>query len=54
MQILPTVFILGDEIETIHRIDPDTGKKLSEERIITIFPANLFVTGKDVLQQAIY
>ena len=47
-------YFWGDEIETIHRIDPETGKKLSEERIITIFPANLFVTGKDVLQQAIY
>ncbi len=43
----------GDEIETIQRIDPATGEKLSEERIITIFPANLFVTGKDQLQVAI-
>ena len=43
----------GDEIETIQRIDPQTGSKLSDERIITIFPANLFVTGKDQLQVAI-
>lgn len=43
----------GDEIESIQRIDPESGKKLSDEKIITIFPANLFVTGKDVLQQAI-
>jgi excinuclease ABC subunit B len=43
----------GDEIEAIHRIDPVTGEKISEERIVTIFPANLFVTGKDVLQVAI-
>ncbi len=43
----------GDEIESIQRIDPVTGMKQSEERIITIFPANLFVTGKDQLQVAI-
>lgn len=43
----------GDEIESIQRIDPYTGERLSEERIITIFPANLFVTGKDLLHVAI-
>lgn len=43
----------GDEIEAIQRIDPFTGEKLSDERIVTIFPANLFVTGKDLLQVAI-
>ena len=43
----------GDEIESIQRIDPFTGSKLSEERMVSIFPANLFVTGKDVLHQAI-
>lgn len=43
----------GDEVEAIHRIDPATGEKIAEERLVTIFPANLFVTGKDVLQTAI-
>lgn len=43
----------GDEIETIQRINPETGEKLSDERIITIFPANLFVTGKEALNVAI-
>ena len=43
----------GDEIESIQRIDPVTGMKQSDERIVTIFPANLFVTGKDQLQVAI-
>jgi len=47
------IMFWGDEIESIQRIDPETGKKISEEKIISIFPANLFVTGKDVLQQAI-
>lgn len=48
------IYFWGDEIETIQMIDPATGKKISEERIITIFPANLFVTGKDILHEAIH
>jgi excinuclease ABC subunit B len=44
----------GDEIESIQRIDPVTGSKISEEKLITIYPANLFVTGKDVQQKAIH
>ena len=47
------IIFWGDEIESIQRIDPATGKKIAEEKIVTIFPANLFVTGKDVLHQAI-
>ena len=43
----------GDEIESIHRIDPATGRKISDESVVTIFPANLFVTGKELLQLAI-
>ena len=47
------IIFWGDEIEAIQRIEPDTGKKISEEKIISIFPANLFVTGKDVMNTAI-
>jgi excinuclease ABC subunit B len=45
-------FFWGDEIEAIHSIDPATGTKLSDEQHVAIFPANLFVTSKDVLAQA--
>lgn len=47
------IIFWGDDIEEIQRIDPHTGKKLSSENMISIFPANLFVTGKDMLQQVI-
>ncbi|MGM0947184.1 MAG: excinuclease ABC subunit UvrB [Bacteroidota bacterium] len=47
------IFFWGDEIEAIQRIDPATGKKLNDEKIISIFPANLFVTGRDTLDKAI-
>jgi excinuclease ABC subunit B len=48
------IIFWGDEIETIQRIDPSTGQKISDEKAITIFPANLFVTGKDMLPQVIH
>ncbi|MFT5639985.1 MAG: excinuclease ABC subunit B [Cyclobacteriaceae bacterium] len=44
----------GDEIETIQTIDPISGEKLSDERLISIFPANLFVTGKEMLSTVIH
>ncbi|RYU78791.1 excinuclease ABC subunit UvrB [Hymenobacter persicinus] len=47
------IFFFGDEIEAIHKIDPQSGKKLSDEDSVTLYPANLFVTGKDTLNQAI-
>ncbi|PRY10708.1 excinuclease ABC subunit B [Pontibacter ummariensis] len=47
------LYFFGDELEAIHRIDPQSGKKLSDEKAVTLYPANLFVTGKDTLNQAI-
>lgn len=47
------LFFWDDEIEEIQQIEPNTGKKISSENSITIFPANLFVTGKDRLPQVI-
>ncbi|MEI7583288.1 excinuclease ABC subunit UvrB [Runella sp.] len=47
------IIFFGDEIEEIQRINPTNGKKISPEKMIAIFPANLFVTGRDVLLNAI-
>ena len=47
------IYFFGDEIESLQRIDPKTGKKISDEKIVTIFPAHLFVTGKESLHLAI-
>jgi excinuclease ABC subunit B len=46
------VYFWGDEIESIQRIDANSGKKISDEKAVTIFPANLFVTGKESLHVA--
>ncbi|MDO6389356.1 excinuclease ABC subunit UvrB [Pontibacter sp. BT731] len=48
------LYFFGDELEQIHRIDPVSGKKIADEKAVTLYPANLFVTGKDTLQQAIH
>jgi excinuclease ABC subunit B len=48
------IFFWGDEIEAIQRVEPATGKKISDEKIISIFPANLFVTGRDTIDVAIH
>ncbi|WP_304235056.1 excinuclease ABC subunit UvrB [Jiulongibacter sediminis] len=47
------VIFWGDEIEEIQRIEPNSGKKLEDLKNIVVFPANLFVTGKDVMLQSI-
>ena len=47
------IFFWGDEIESIHIIDPQSGKKQAEEKKVTLYPANLFVTGKDVIEVAL-
>jgi excinuclease ABC subunit B len=47
------IYFFGDEIESIQRIDPGSGRRISDEQQVTIFPANLFVTGKEALHHAI-
>ncbi|QSE97417.1 excinuclease ABC subunit UvrB [Fulvivirga lutea] len=48
------VIFWGDDIESIQQIDPQSGKKISDETAVTVFPANLFVTGKELLHTAIH
>lgn len=43
----------GDEVEAITTFVPNTGHKLKALENINIYPANLFVTGKDTLEIAI-
>lgn len=44
----------GDEVEEIQRIEPESGMRFSSESAISLFPANLFVTGQETLKEAIY
>lgn len=47
------IIFWGEEIEEIQMIEPISGKKINNEQSLVVFPANLFVTGKDVMQEAI-
>ncbi|MGF1533857.1 MAG: excinuclease ABC subunit UvrB [Bernardetiaceae bacterium] len=47
------VYFWGNEVEAIHRFNPATGEKYNTEVTITLFAANLFVTSKEVIEQAV-
>jgi excinuclease ABC subunit B len=48
------VTFFGDEIEEIESIDVVTGKRIGVMENAAIFPANLYVAPKDILQQVLY
>ena len=48
------VTFFGDDIEEIESIDVITGKRIGLMENAAIFPANLYVAPKDILQQVIY
>jgi len=47
------IIFFGDEIETLQRFDLGTGKRIEELSWYTFYPANLFVTRREALNQAI-
>jgi excinuclease ABC subunit B len=48
------IHFFGDEIELIETFNPVDGHTIEEWNEITIYPANMFVTSPDVLQNAIH
>lgn len=44
----------GDEVESIEHMDPISGSRIEHMSEMRLFPANLFVTEKDQLQNAIH
>ena len=44
----------GDEVESIEHMDPVSGQRIELMNEMRLFPANLFVTEKNQLQQAIH
>ncbi|WP_224489373.1 excinuclease ABC subunit UvrB [Robertkochia flava] len=47
------IHFFGDEIEEIEAFDPNTNKVLEKYERLNIYPANMFVTSPEVLQNAI-
>src|SRR5690606_40504811 len=48
------IIFFGDEIEEIEAFDPQTMAVIERYPQLNIYPANLFVTSPDVLQNAIW
>ncbi|HLX67397.1 MAG TPA: excinuclease ABC subunit UvrB [Puia sp.] len=48
------ISFFGDEIDSIESFDLKTGKRIGEMQDAAIFPANLYLAPKDILQQVIY
>jgi len=48
------IHFFGDEIEMIESFDLSTSKVIERYPILNIYPANMFVTSPDVLQNAIW
>ncbi len=48
------IHFFGDEIELIEAFNPLNNKKIERYEKVNIFPANIFVTSPDTLQNAIY
>ncbi len=48
------ISFFGDEIETIETLELSTGKRISKVDNAAIFPANLYVAPKDMLQQVVH
>ena len=48
------IHFFGDEIEEIESFDTKTSKVIERFEKLTIYPANMFVTSPDVLQNAIW
>ena len=47
------IHFFGDEIELIEAFDPINNQKLEDYNQVNIYPANIFVTSPDILQNAI-
>src|SRR5882757_8951644 len=48
------ISFFGDEIDSIESFDPQTGKRIGVLDDAAIFPANLYLAPKDIMQQVLY
>ena len=48
------ISFFGDEIDSIESFDLKSGKRIGQMEDAAIFPANLYLAPKDILQQVIY
>jgi excinuclease ABC subunit B len=47
------VIFFGNEVESMESFDPLTGRKIENMDLMTLYPANLFVTSQDKMREAL-
>ncbi|MCX6267141.1 MAG: excinuclease ABC subunit UvrB [Bacteroidetes bacterium] len=53
LDIAYRVIFLGNEIESMESFDPLTGRMIEKMDLMTLYPANLFVTSQDKMREAL-
>jgi excinuclease ABC subunit B len=53
LDIAYRVIFLGNEVESIESFDPVTGRKMESMELMTLYPANIFVTSQDKMREAL-
>jgi excinuclease ABC subunit B len=54
MDIAYRIIFWGDKIESVESFDPQSGHKLESCQNLTVYPANIFVTSRDKMNNALY
>ena len=53
LDIAYRVIFFGNEVETMESFDPLTGRKIESMELMTLYPANIFVTSQDKMREAL-
>ncbi len=53
LDIAYRIIFLGDEIESIESLDPVSGRRLELQEILTVYPANIFVTSQEKMKESL-
>ena len=53
LDIAYRVIFFGNEVESMESFDPVTGRKIESMELMTLYPANIFVTSQDKMREAL-
>ena len=53
LDIAYRVIFFGNEVESMESFDPLTGRKIEKMDLMTLYPANIFVTSQDKMREAL-
>lgn len=53
LDIAYRVIFIGNEVESIESFDPLTGRRIEKMDLMTLYPANIFVTSQDKMREAL-